>query len=149
MVKHLNTLWQVATAASSVTDFARQSQTQTYVFRVNEPTTVYIRAEQTEVRVTRWNVAQVEITLQLQASFGWRTAAEQDDAGVYVVAKRRPLLGMASSAVIRVIAPQDAYLLLKLENGRVLVDDVWGTLRLPPLEESFEIPQLPSKVPQG
>jgi hypothetical protein len=144
MVKHLNVLWQAANTASVVGDFARQSQTQTYVFRVQEPTTVYIRAEQTEVRVMRWNVPQVEITLQLQAAFGWRTAAEQDDAGVYVVAKRRPLLGAVSSAVIRVIAPHDAYLLLKLENGRVLLDEVWGTLRLPPFENGRETPLLPA-----
>ncbi len=133
MVKHLNVLWQAASAASVAGDFVRQSRTHTYVFRTHEPTTVYIRAEQTEVQVTRWNVPQVEVTLQLQAAFGWRTAAEQDEAGVYVVAKRRPLLGAASSAVIRLIVPDDAYLVLNLDKGRVLLDEVTGTLRLPPL----------------
>ena len=49
---HLNTLWQLVNAASTVTELARQSQT--YRFGVREPITFYLRAESAVVQVVRW-----------------------------------------------------------------------------------------------
>jgi hypothetical protein len=71
---------------------------------------------------------------QLQAAFGWRVATDQDDAGVYVVARRRPVVGTLSSALFSILVPQDAYLILKLADGRVTLNHIDGTLQVPPLE---------------
>src|SRR5690242_21920152 len=116
-MQHLNTLWQAVNVASSVTELARQ--TQTYHFNVSGAVTFYLQAESAEVRITRWNEPKVEVTTQLQAAFGWRVATDQDAAGVYVVARRRPVVGTLSSALFSVLVPQDAYLILKLADGRV------------------------------
>jgi post-segregation antitoxin (ccd killing protein) len=131
-MQHLNTLWQAVNVASSVTELARQSQT--YHFNVSGAVTFYLQAESAAVRVTRWNEPKVEVTAQLQAAFGWRVATDQDDAGVYVVARRRPVVGTLSSALFSVLVPLDAYLIFKLADGRVTLNHIDGTLQVPPLE---------------
>ena len=132
MTKHLNTLWQVVNAASTVADFTRQSQT--YTFPVNGAVTVYLQAEQSEIRLVRWGLPKVDVFVQLQAAFGWRVATDQDADGVYVVAKRRMLVGSMSKATFTLTVPQDAYLILKLSGSSLLINDVNGELHVPPKE---------------
>lgn len=130
-MQHLNTLWQAVNAASTVAELARQSQT--FHFGVVKPVTLYLQAEGAEVRVKRWGMPQIQVTAQLQAAFGWRVATDQDDAGVYIVAKRRPVVGGLARGTFHVSVPHDTYLILKLADGRVILDDVSGTLHIPPL----------------
>lgn len=137
MTKHLNTLWQVANAASTVADFARQSQT--YTFPVYGPVTVYLQAEQAEIRLVRWGLPKVDVFVQLQVAFGWRIATDQDADGVYVVAKRRMLVGSMSRATFTLTVPQDAYLILKLHESSLLVSDVNGTLHVPPKDAQGQL----------
>ena len=129
-MQHLNNLWQAVNVASSVTEFARQSQT--FHFNVTGEVTFYLRAESAEVRITRWNEPKIEVTAQVQAAFGWRMETDQDDAGVYVVASRRPVVGTLSSALFSVLVPKNAYLILKLADGRVILNHIDGTLQVPP-----------------
>ncbi|HEX2905952.1 MAG TPA: hypothetical protein VHO69_03785 [Phototrophicaceae bacterium] len=136
-VQHLNTLWQAVNAASQVAELARQSQT--FHFGVTKPVTFYLQAEGAEVRIKRWLLPQIDVTVQLQAAFGWRIATDQDDAGVYVVAKRRPVVGGLSRATFSVAMPADIYLILKLADGRVVMDGVSGTLSLPPANLKAEM----------
>jgi hypothetical protein len=145
MTKHLNTLWQVVNAASTVADFTRQSQT--FTFPVNGPITVYLRAEQAEIRLVRWAQPKVDVFVQLQAAFGWRIATDQDADGVYVVAKRRMLVGGMSRATFTLTVPHDAYLILKLTESNLLVTDVNGTFHVPPKDSEGRL-QLPSTTSQ-
>lgn len=131
-MQHLNTLWQAVNVASSVTELARH--TETFHFGVSGNVTFYLQAEGAEVRVTRWTEPKIEVTAQLQAKFGWRLATDQDEAGVYVVARRRALVGTLSSAIFNILVPQSAYLILKLADGRVTLNHVDGTLEVPPLD---------------
>ena len=131
-MQHLNTLWQIVGAAQTVSDVARPfiGQQQSYLFNVS-PTgaiTLFLRADNAEVRVTRWLKPQVEVVVRLQVPLGWRIATDQDEAGVYVVAKRKRVVGGMSSASFTVNVPQDAYLMLELENGRVMIDNINGAL---------------------
>jgi len=128
-MQHLNTLWQAVNVASSVTELARQ--TQTFHFSVSGAVTLYLQAESAEVRVTRWVEPKIEVTAQLQAAFGWRLATDQDEAGVYVVARRRLVVGTLSSAVFSLLVPKDTYLIFKLTDGRVVLNHVDGTLHVP------------------
>lgn len=132
MTKHLNTLWRVVNAASTVIDFARQAQT--YTFPVNGPITVYLQAEQAEIRVVRWLLPKVDVFVQLQAAFGWRIVTDEDADGVYVVAKRRALVGAISRATFTLSVPHDAYLIFKLSASNLLMTDVNGSLNIPPQE---------------
>jgi hypothetical protein len=143
MTKHLNTLWQVVNAASTVADFTRQSQT--YTFPVGPSISVYLRAEQAEIRLVRWDQPKVDVFVQLQVAFGWRIATDQDADGVYIVAKRKMLLGRASRAKFTLTVPHDAYLILNLHQSSLLITDVNGTLHLPPKDDQSQL-LLPSTV---
>lgn len=131
-MQKLNTLWQVVNAASEITSLTRH--TQTYYFSTLGPITFYLRAENADVRVLRWALPKVEVTATLQASFGWRVATDQDEAGVYVVAKRKAVLGRMSTGLFSIVVPEDAYLVLKLDDGRVILEHITGTLQVPPLD---------------
>jgi hypothetical protein len=129
-VPRLTTLWQTVSAVSELSDIARSRQT--YHFSTLGPVTFYLQAEQAEVRVTRWPQPRVEVTVTLQAAFGWRVATDQDEAGVYIVARRRPLVGGLSRAVFDALVPHDAFLDLRLDDGRVVLEGVRGMLQVPP-----------------
>lgn len=129
-MQRLNTLWQAVNAASTVAELARQSQT--YHFGVSQPVTFYLRAENADVRITRWAQPKIEVAVQLQVAFGWRLAADQDEAGVYMVAKRRALVGGLSSASFNVLVPDSTYLMLNLTDGRLVLEHVDGALHIPP-----------------
>ena len=129
-IQHLNTLWRAVSTAADLREVARDRRT--YVFNTAGPITFYLRAEKADVRIVRWQMARVEVNLRLEAAFGWRVAAEQDENGVYVVAHRRRVIGELSSAVFAVAVPDDAHLAIKLEDGRVTLDDVVGLLEIPP-----------------
>ena len=126
----LNTLWQAVSVAADLRDMTRTRRT--YVFPVPEPVTFFLRAENADVRIMRWDAPRIEVRTLLERSFGWRVATDQDEAGVYVVAHRRKLVGEFSSALFEVVVPHETHLLLKLADGRVSLAHVNGTLHVPP-----------------
>ncbi len=136
-MQNLNTLWKIASAASEVAELARSSDT--YRFNVEGEITFFLHTHHAEVRVTRWTEARIEVVAQLQAPFGWRVETDQDDAGVYFVARRRPVVGGLSGAVFAVSIPATTYLVLKLEQGRLLLDNLSGTVNVPPPARTGEI----------
>lgn len=104
------------------------------VFQVTPPVTVYVHASSSRVRVRRRIGNQVQLDASLRASFGWQLIAEQDDAGVYIVAKRKPVMGALSSANFSITIPPDARLLVELKPGALLLEDVDGKLDIPPIK---------------
>lgn len=129
-MQHLNTLTQLVNAASSVVELARSSQT--YVFNIASSATCYVHVRDGEVRIARHSAPQIEIAAQLQAPFAWRVAAEQDEAGVYLVALRRPVVGAVGGASFLITVPESAHLALRLEHSRLSLEDVNGLIELPP-----------------
>jgi hypothetical protein len=103
----------------------------TLVYPVNAAMTLYLQTEQAQVRVTRWTERRIEIGMVLQLSMGWRYAADQDEAGVYVVAVRRAVVGGLSRADFQIAAPPDVYLSFKLKDCALTLADVSGTIELP------------------
>jgi hypothetical protein len=128
-MQRLNVLWQVISAASTVRDLARNRKT--YHFAAGVPITFYLRTEQADVRIRRWNRPIIELEVRLQAPFGWQVAHEQDDAGVYVAARRRTLIGALSQAEFTVWLPVTAHLVLNLSGCTLHLEDVNGTLEFP------------------
>jgi hypothetical protein len=136
-MQHLNTLSQLVSAASSVIELARSSQT--YTFYVGTEVTCYVHVAGGEVRIARHNTPMVEIAAQVQVPLGWRVAAEQDAAGVYFVALRRALLGSVANASFLVTVPLEAHLVLKLEGARLALENVNGVLELSPQTANLSI----------
>ena len=129
----LNTLWQAVSMATDLREITRDRRT--YMFHVPESITFFLRAENADVRIMRWDVPRVEVRTLLEGAFGWRVATDQDEAGVYVVAHRRRLVGDFSSALFDVVVPREMHLVLKLDDGRVTMEHVNGILHVPPPHE--------------
>lgn len=130
----LNTLWQAVSAVSSIRDIARHDRT--YYFAVQSPSvTFYLAADNATVQIIRWARPLIEVSTSLQGAFGWRIATEQDEAGVYMAAKRRNVFGGLSSARFEARVPHDTYLMLRLESGAVFMDNVTGLLKIPPQQD--------------
>lgn len=136
-MQHLNTLTQVANAASTLADLTRKSTS--YHFNVSGTTTFYLDVAQAEVRVLRHSEPQIEVTMMLQAPFAWRVATDQDDAGVYVVAKRRPVVGGLAGALFTIVVPYQAHLVLKLERCRLSLEHVNSVVQIPPSHNDMTI----------
>ncbi len=127
-MQHLNTLNQLVQAASSVAEFARASQS--YRFPVSAPTTFYLHVSNADVRIIRRADVIAEVAATLQAPFAWRVASDQDDAGIYFVAHRRPLVGALAGASFTITVPPATYLILKREGVRLTLDEMNGTVEL-------------------
>jgi hypothetical protein len=114
-------------------------------FTVTLPSTVYVRASQCEVIVRYKSGARVELSANLRASFGWELVAEQDDAGIYVVAKRKPIVGKLSTAHFTLIVPPEINLVFDLTPGAVKFATINGKLTLPGNPMVTDIVPIPAK----
>jgi len=138
----LNQLLQVVNAASSVAEIVREKQI--YRYGVRGVTSLYLHVEGAEVRVFRWALPTIEIATQLKLGFGWRVASEQDEFGVYFVARRRRLVGNLAGGVFSVTVPQDTHVTLRLERCSLWMSDVSTTLNLEP-NASIPVALLPEE----
>ncbi len=129
-MQKLSTLWQFLDAASTVRDIAQHKKT--YHFAVTGPLTFYLQSESADVEIVRWSRPMIEVEANLQGAFGWRIATEQDEAGVYIAARRRVVVGSLSSVRFTVRLPHDTYLILKLTPGSVRLVNVDETLHITP-----------------
>ena len=125
-------------AFDTATEVAPRIANEAYrqVFEVTPPVTVYVHASSSRVTVRRRVGTHVELDADLRASFGWQLVAEQDDAGVYIVAKRKPVVGALSTATFTITIPPDARLLVHLTPGALLLEDLDGKLDIPPIRST-------------
>jgi hypothetical protein len=138
-MQRIHRLMQVVNAASSVAEIVREKQV--YRYGVQSACALYLHAEGAEVRLFRWELPAIEIVAQLQASFGWRIASEQDEAGVYFVAKRRPFVGAVAGGTFALTVPRETHVILRLERCQVWMTNVSSTVEIP---GSRALPVLPS-----
>jgi hypothetical protein len=132
-MQHLNRLWQLANAASTVRDLTQQ--TKTYHFGASEPLTFYLRTEHADVQVIRWGRPLIEVTTRFQGAFGWQLVTDQDEAGVYFAARRRNVVGSVAGGVFDVRLPHSTYVLLKLERCNLTINGVSGEMHLPTADD--------------
>jgi hypothetical protein len=140
-MQRMNRLMQVMNAASSVAEIVREKQV--YRFGVRPAGALYMHTEGAEIRLFRWELPTIEISAQLQASFGWRIASEQDDAGVYFVAKRRPFVGAMAGGTFSLTVPHDTHVILRLERCQVWMTNASGTVEIPGTLQPIQQPRLP------
>ena len=144
IMQKANRLLQVMQAASSVAEIVRERQT--YQFGVVGEASLYLHLQGAEVRLFRWNRPVIEITAQLQLGPGWRIAHDQDDAGVYFVARRRRWSGGLASATFSISIPDTTHVMLRLERCQVWISDLSGSFDLPALSTDPAPPLLPAQV---
>jgi len=107
------------------------------VFKTDAPLTVYVRGAKCTVTVRHHTLDQVELRATLFNAFGLQFVTDQDDAGVYVIAKRRRFVGMLSRAEFELTVPVYANLAFNLTPGTVKIEDIDGVLELPPMNPTY------------
>ncbi len=133
MLRTVTWLLDILAAVRSLPDLTRRRQVAAY--EVSGPITVYIRAAHSRVTVQRTTEHRVQVECDLRQAFGWQWTTERDDAGIYVVLKRRPVVGSLSYADLTLTVPSDAYLVFHLTPGSVHLQDFEGRLSVAPMGE--------------
>ncbi len=112
-------------AVSAVPKPAERLYTQ--IFHVTGPVTVYVRGERCRVVLCRAEAGRV--TLEAHVGHpGVEFVTEQDAAGVYIVLKRKPVIGAVARVDFTLHVPAEAHLALRLKAGEVLfaeLDGLW------------------------
>lgn len=103
----------------------------THVFNVTPPVTVYLRASHCRVTVRRAKAAKVVLEANLQRTLGIEFATEQDQAGVYIIARRKPVVGTVARAEFALTVPADTHLAFHLTPGDIVFANVDGIAELP------------------
>ncbi|MCD4684812.1 MAG: hypothetical protein K8S97_02610, partial [Anaerolineae bacterium] len=98
----------------------------TQVFNVTPPTTVYLRASHCRVTIRPTHDKKVTLEATMQRAFGVEFASDQDEAGVYIVVRRKPIVGTVTRADLTLIVPQETRLALHLTPGDVIFESVEG-----------------------
>ena len=92
----------------------------------------YLQAEQADIRLTTHERGTILAKIELRASFGWQLVTDRDEAGVYIIARRKPLIGSVGRARFDITLPADLHVSLKLEHCQVCLVNVNAELDLPP-----------------
>jgi hypothetical protein len=123
--------FETAVQATAETAATAASKSFEQWFTVTLPATVYVRASQCNLTIRYRSGDRVELAANLRASFGWELAADQDSAGVYIVAKRKPVVGKMSTARFTLTVPPGVNLVLHLTPGSVRLENIDGKLAIP------------------
>ncbi|MFN8378446.1 MAG: hypothetical protein U0452_07220 [Anaerolineae bacterium] len=129
-MQHVGKLTQLAAAAATVSEIALKAQT--HRFGAPGPMTLYAHIESADVTVERRVLPYLEVGVQLQAPFVWRVVFDQDEAGVYIVALRRSLVGELGGGSFKLVVRPDTYLHLRLDACKLTLLDLHSTVELPP-----------------
>lgn len=125
---------------------ARGTRSHLRVFKVDAPVTIFVRGTKCKVTVQYHELEQVELHAHLYNAFGLQFVTEQDDAGVYIVAKRRRFLGWISRAEFVLRVPAYANLAFNVTPGTVQLEQVTGVVNISPLTRPIpmSLPQIQS-----
>jgi len=128
-MQHLDNVWKAVNIVSSVRGLAVESKT--YQWDITPPITFFLQVEYSDVTIKRHTQPSICAKTELQAGFGWQLATDQDNAGVYIVAKRKPLIGTIGRGKFDIVLPHNIHVTLKLEHCQLTLDDLNTTLDLP------------------
>jgi hypothetical protein len=146
-MRNLDLALDILATFRSLPDVARRRQVAAY--EVDGPITVYVRASHCRVTVQRIMEPRVQVECDLRQAFGWDWVTDRDDAGVYVVLKRKPLMGALSDADLTLLVPPDAYLVFNLTPGSVQLADFDGRVSVAPVDQNADavLPVTPDDEP--
>lgn len=128
-------------AAEAVPVTSQRSHTQ--VFNVSLPVTIYVRASHCRVMLHCAPVPKVILEANLYRAFGVELTAEQDHVGVYIVVRRKPVVGAVSRTDLILTVPPESYLALHLTPGEIVFQNIDGMIKLPAVQI------FPSPEPHG
>lgn len=107
----------------------------TQVFNVKPPITIYVRGTNCRVSIHHEPGTKVILYANMYRAFGLELASEQDEAGVYIVAKQKRVVGKLSRADFTLTVPPESHLVFHLTPGDVVLQDIDGMIEFPPLDK--------------
>lgn len=129
-MRHLSSIRKAARLLHVARDLA--VETQGFHWDVTPPNTLFLQAEQSDIRLALHDQPQILAKVELRAGFGWQLTTDQDAAGVYVVARRKPLIGSIARGKFHFTLPRGVHISLKLTQCQLCFDDLTASLDLPP-----------------
>ena len=132
--------WEILAAARDLT-----RQTRQFEWTVAQDGSFFLDAEYARIDLIRADGDSLQAELSLRSAKSWALATDQDEAGVYVVLKRKPLIGGIGAARLRFSVPAHVHISLKLKRCRLCLHDVSEPLELPGVSTHA----LSTKAPPG
>ena len=129
-MSRLDRLWQALKLLSSARDLARE--TRQLEWSVSPPNTFYLQAEHCDISLAWHDRPIIMAKLELDAGIGWQWKSDQDEAGVYLALRRKPVLGSIGKGKCSVKLPPGVHISLELEDCQVCIQGLSATLDLPP-----------------
>lgn len=129
-MRHLGNFWKAAQLLNSARELA--VETQRFHWDVTTPCTLFLQAEQSDIWLAQHDQPRILARVELRVGFGWRLTTDQDAAGVYVVALRKPVIGSIARGKFHFSLPPGVYVSLKLDQCQLCFDDLTASLDLPP-----------------
>lgn len=125
----MDNIWKALKLVGAARDLALE--TRRFRWEAAARTTLYLEAEHADIRLSAHDQREVQARIELQAGFGWQLATDQDRAGVYIVARRKPLIGALGRGQFDLVVPADLRLSLKLQDCLLSLDGLSASLEFP------------------
>ena len=130
MMRILDNIWQALRIVGAARELA--IETRRFNWEVAAGTTFFLQAEHADIHLQAHERPEIQAKVELQAGFGWQLATDQDEAGVYMIARRKALIGSVSRAKFEIKLPRQAHISLKLENCQLSLAELSAALDLAP-----------------
>ncbi|MCY3864061.1 MAG: hypothetical protein OXG68_01340 [Chloroflexi bacterium] len=132
-MRMLDNFWRALRIVGAAREMA--IETRRFNWKVAAGTTFFLQAEYADIHLVSHDRPEVLAKVELQAGFGWQLAADQDEAGVYMIARRKAIIGSLGRAKFDIKLPVQTHISLKLENCQVCLADLNTALDLRPFAE--------------
>lgn len=136
MTRLLDNAWKALKLVGAARELA--IETRRFSWEAAPGATFFLEAQYADIRLVTHDQRDILATVELQAGFGWQMVTDQDDAGVYIIVRRKPLIGSISRSRFDITLPADLHISLKLENCRLCLDDLNTALDLPPFASELQ-----------
>ena len=123
-------LWRALKWLGAARDLAVEKRR--YQWDVQPPNTFFLDAEQADIHLKPHDEARILASIELRGGFAWQVATDQDEAGVYIIARRKSIVGSIGRGRFDVSLPRGLHISLKLENCRLRMDGLHGEVEFPP-----------------
>ncbi len=129
-MRMLRSAWQALEILGAARDLA--TETRRFNWELAPRATFFLQAEQADIRLRAHERREIQATIKLQAGIGWQLLTDQDEAGVYIIARRKPVIGSMSWSRFDISLPADAHISLKLAHCQVCLEDLSASLDFAP-----------------
>ena len=130
MTRMLDSAWKAFKLLGAARELA--IETRRFNWDVAPGATFFLQAEHAAITLATHEAPEILARVELGAGFGWQLLTDQDEAGVYIIARRKQLIGGIGRSRFDIVLPKDAHLSLKLEQCRLCLVDLTASLDWPP-----------------